>query len=238
MHIQIISAFLLLTQQCCFTSAASSLLRRQHPDVSQLELDTRIIGGTESVEDRYPYAVSLRNEQSHFCGGSLISKDVALTAAHCQQESYYYVVISQHDMVEYYDGEALYVKHDLPHPNYIEETNDADIMLVFLDGAFENADVVRLNWDSSVPAVGQEVTVMGWGDFKVDPAVSSISDVLMNVNVNVVSNEECEASEGVVDGYFMTYENQITDNMLCAWAPQRDSCQGVRWTFDHQRRRC
>ena len=136
------------------------------------------------------------------------------------------MVISQHDMIENYDGEALYVKHDLPHPNYIEETTDADFMLVFLNGAFENADVVRLNCDSSVPAVGQEVTVMGWGDFEVDPAVSSMSDVLMNVNVNVISNEECEASKGDLGGEFMTYENQITDNMLCAGAPQRDSCQG------------
>jgi trypsin len=48
----------------------------------------------------------------------------------------------------------------------------------------------------------------------------------MDVNLNVISNEECEASKGDLDGYFMTYENQITDNMLCAWASQRDSCQG------------
>ena len=36
------------------------------------------------MRGRYPYAVSLQNPQTgHFCGGSLIAKDVVLSAAHC-----------------------------------------------------------------------------------------------------------------------------------------------------------
>ena len=177
MHIQTISAILLLTQQSRFTSAASSsLLRRQHSHPDDVrELDTRIIGGTEAVEGRYPYVVSLRDEYGHLCGGSLIAKDVVMTAAHCQVESYT-VVVGQHDMNESTDGEELNVKQDLPHPNYAI-TGDEDFMLVFLDGAFENVDVVRLNYDSSVPAVGQEVTVMGWGDIQAGDAVSHAEPV-------------------------------------------------------------
>ena len=44
----------------------------------------RIIGGTEAKERRYSYTVSLQDKYGHFCGGSLIAKDVVLTAAHCQ----------------------------------------------------------------------------------------------------------------------------------------------------------
>ena len=44
---------------------------------------TRIIGGDEAIEDRYPYAVSLSDDFGHFCGGSLIARDVVLSAAHC-----------------------------------------------------------------------------------------------------------------------------------------------------------
>ncbi len=227
MLVQFFAVYLLvLSQQSSVTSAASHLRRKQHHDARGLDPDTRIIGGSEATEDRYSYAVSLRNEYGHFCGGSLIAKDVVLTAAHCQTGSYY-VVVGQHDMDEYYDGEGLYVKTDVPHPSYDAMANDKDFMLVFLDGAVaENANVVRLNSDSSVPAVGQEVTVMGWGDLIAADDISEISDVLKSVNVKVISNEQCEASEGFVDGYYTSYDNQITENMLCAREYQRDSCQG------------
>ena len=214
--------FLLLSHDGTVASAASQLRLRRH---EARELDTRIIGGTEATEDRHPYAVSLRNEYGHFCGGSLITKDVVLTAAHCQTGSYY-VVVGQHDMDEYYDGEGLYVKANVPHPSYDTMTSDKDFMLVFLDGAADNVNVVRLNSDSSVPAVGQEVTVMGWGDVVAADAVSELSDVLKSVNVNVISNEQCEVSEGVIDGYYTSYNDQITESMLCAEGYQSDSCQG------------
>ena len=48
----------------------------------QEQANTRIIGGSEAVEDRFSYAVSLQYLGHHGCGGSLIAKDVVLTAAH------------------------------------------------------------------------------------------------------------------------------------------------------------
>eukprot|EP01083_Nonionella_stella_P288019 980339_1 len=69
---------------------------------------------------------------------------------------------------------------------------------------------------------------MGWGDTDIRDDVSKLSDVLMSVDVNVISKNECDASEGTVDGYYDTYENQITNNMLCARVVGggEDSCQG------------
>jgi len=226
MHIQTISAILLLTQQSRFTSAASSsLLRRQHSHPDDVrELDTRIIGGTEAVKGRYPYVVSLRDEYGHLCGGSLIAKDVVMTAAHCQVESYT-VVVGQHDMNESTDGEELNVKADLPHPNYAI-TGDEDFMLVFLDGTFENVDLVKLNSDSSIPLVSQELTTMGWGIKSTDDDWPDVSDVLMSVQLSTMSNEACEASEGEIDGCAISFEGMISENMLCARAYVRDSCYG------------
>ena len=42
---------------------------------------TRIIGGEEAEAGRFAYTVSFQNWLGHFCGGSLISRDVVLSAA-------------------------------------------------------------------------------------------------------------------------------------------------------------
>ena len=44
---------------------------------------TKIIDGTETEINEYPWMVSLQLSGDHFCGGSIISEDWILTAAHC-----------------------------------------------------------------------------------------------------------------------------------------------------------
>ena len=43
----------------------------------------RLIKGQISRQGEFPFLVSLRVNNSHICGGSLISSDTVLTAAHC-----------------------------------------------------------------------------------------------------------------------------------------------------------
>ena len=238
---QLLSAAVILSQQCISISAKQSLRRRQSQtttsaaaadepllSIEQRELDTRIIGGTEATEDRHSYAVSLSDDIGHFCGGSLIAPDVVLTAAHCQGGAYD-VIVGRHD-VDDNDGEVIKTKYDKPHPNYNPSTTDQDFMLVFLLSpvSVTNVDLVKLNKDNNYPSVGEEVTVMGWGDTNIQDSVSDLSDVLMHVDVNVISNNECDDSEGYVSGYFDSYNGQITNNMLCARkvGGGEDSCQG------------
>ena len=80
------------------------------------------------------------------------------------------------------------------------------------------------------------MTVMGWGDTDPRPdnpeidgvtEFSTPSEILMNVDANTISNEECDASEGVADdGTYFIYNGKIIANMLCARANGKDSCQG------------
>ena len=209
-------AFILLLST---TAASAGTLRN-----TKRELRTRIIGGDETIEDRYAYAVSLFDSYGHFCGGSLIAEDVVLSAAHCDShgEGNYNAVVGRHAHDDN-DGQELSVKTALPHPDYDDDTTDNDFMLIFLNESANNNEFVRLNTDEATPETGAAVTVMGWGD--IDPSdEQELSSELMEVDVNVITNEECDMS----DGEFGSYEDQITSNMLCAREEGggEDSCQG------------
>ena len=208
------------------TSAAASAgnLRNNNSKRDLIAGNTRIIGGDTAIEDRYSYAVSLSDSYGHFCGGSLIAEDVVLSAAHCDPngKGKYKAIVGRHDHDDT-DGQELSVANALPHPDYDSDTTDNDFMLIFLKESASSNIFVKLNYDVSSPTVGSEVTVMGWGD--VDPSHGQkLAEELMEVNVNVITNEECDKS----DGKFGSYKDSITSNMLCAIEEGggEDACQG------------
>lgn len=45
--------------------------------------DVRIVGGDDIDISEAPYQVSLVNKGRHSCGGTIISEDIIVTAAHC-----------------------------------------------------------------------------------------------------------------------------------------------------------
>lgn len=45
--------------------------------------ESRILGGEEAERDATPHAVSLRIDNAHVCGATILSETKILTAAHC-----------------------------------------------------------------------------------------------------------------------------------------------------------
>lgn len=100
--------------------------------------------------------------------------------------------------------------------------NDFALAKVF--GASTKAPV-KVNGGAGVPTDDEFLTVMGWG-VTVEGVSSTQSDVLREVDVQYMTNTECDTSNGVYEGDFVSYEGYIEDNMMCAWSQSADACQG------------
>ena len=230
MKLQTITHTSIAANSIMLAAAAGSSLRGsgsiQERALGLFSSNNRIIGGDPALEDRFIYAVSLSDEFGHFCGGSLIARDVVLSAAHCdeQGQGQYQAIVGRHAQDDT-DGQELSVKKAVPHPNYDSAAADKDFLLIFWnEPANSNINVVKLNSDAKTPSVGSPVTVVGWGDVDPSDAGQKLANELMEVEVNVISNEECDRSAGD----FGSYQGSITSNMLCAKEEGggEDSCQG------------
>jgi len=173
--------------------------------------NARIIGGSPVNINRFPFAASLQDSGGHFCGGSLITKHVVLSAAHCQGGRYS-VKLGATEWDK--GGQEIDMQKEVPHPGYDSRTTDKDYMLVLLDKpATLNNDVklVKLNSQNAKPAVNDKVTVLGWGVTSPSGG-GGVSDKLMTVDVNAISNNDCN-NHGSGQN---SYKGQISDHMLCA----------------------
>ncbi|KAL3822964.1 hypothetical protein ACHAXA_011679 [Cyclostephanos tholiformis] len=206
----------------------------------QGQSSAKIINGGEAEEDSYPYIVSLRSTEygGIKCGGSLIARDIILTAAHCsmagintgEEGGINFAILGRHD-VDDSDGEVFGITGYAIHPNYNADMLDYDFMLLLMEGpsTANNVMTVKLNSYASIPQVGQDVWAMGWGDTDIadDSSIYTdedveLSDVLMQIEVQVVSNVDCGVA--INNYYGMTVINDAS--MFCAADEGQDACQG------------
>ena len=176
--------------------------------------DPRIVGGIEAELGRYPYQVGLVGSEIFFpgCGGALIAPDTVLSAAHCSG-SFSSVVIGRHDFLDIFETyETIPIASEIKHPDYCEDNFQNDLMIVKLSNA-SSFSPIQLDENTQTLSPGTDVTVMGWGR---TTSGDFLSNVLREVEVDIVSNEECNDQ----------YGGAITNDMLCAARAGKDSCQG------------
>lgn len=193
-------------------------------DCGKQGLSSRIIGGSVSKVGQWPWQVSLHLNGGHVCGGSLISQDFVLSAAHCFQQSMinagswrvYAGSVSQNAL-----STAYLVKNIVLHESYDTHNNDYDIALLKLSSPVEFSNTVQpvcLPTFDQTFSEGQECFTSGFGTTQDGAAYASRS--LMSVSVNIIDTRVCNSS-GV-------YRGAISNNMICAGDLNggRDSCQG------------
>ena len=194
-------------------------------DAAASRPEPRIVGGNETVPGRWPWMASVQDEDfGHFCGGSLITPAVVVTAAHCVFDFFgeltdpesLRVVLGRHDLSTD-AGEELRVSSIVAHPNYDPFTLDSDIAVLLLSASSQQQPIGYVSpADEPLFVPGTLATAVGWGETEVDPA----PDRLREVTVPIVSNQVANQPQ--------SYAGQVSDNMLAAGLPEGgvDSCFG------------
>jgi len=210
---------------------------------------SRIVGGDDVSPHSIPWQVGLliQNVLIIACGGTLLTEQHVLTAAHCTfdmdnpiEASDIRVVVAEHNQTDGSDGIKRDIRSYTNHPYYnVSAFTDYDFSMLHL--------TVPVNFgDRAVPAclpdlrfsedelVGKYLTVSGWGALG-NPEYDAydylhypdLPDVLQSVDVPVVSQHDCRKA------YLKSPSMKITNAMICAGyrkgeihAGEIDACHG------------
>ncbi|NXT68854.1 ACRO protein, partial [Chaetops frenatus] len=191
---------------------------------------TRVVGGRVAMPGAWPWMVSIQHpwvpDLRHWCGGSLISTQWVLTAAHCFDEvteiSMVYVVIGATQLTQPGHGaQVRRVKQLVVHEYYNPDDMSYDIALLELDHPVQCSPYIQL---ACIPDATLSVSarkncwVPGWGSTAARAQKSS--DHLQEANVRLIDLKICNSSRWYAGG--------IHSHNLCAGYPQGiiDTCQG------------
>ncbi|ETN60940.1 CLIP-domain serine protease subfamily B [Anopheles darlingi] len=206
-------------------------------------LATRIIGGEEADPGDFPWAALLfydtgRNRTVPNCGGTLITNNHVITAAHCVVDRPKWTLkfvrfndfnISSTENCTEYNNKTVcrddyLVDKIIPHPEYNMKLKSRpnDICLLWLAREVVVTDFlipICLPLSSELqklPVVGEEFVVAGWGATE----NRLMSEVLLYVELPGVDNEACNSVYSVANV-------TLTDKQLCVGGLKGlDSCRG------------
>ncbi|XP_030767175.1 brachyurin-like [Sitophilus oryzae] len=186
----------------------------------------RIVGGQDATPHQFPFEVGLYIDyqlKNAFCGGSLISSNYVLTAAHCLEGAISLdVILGAQNISD--DSESNRQRQVTSayviHPDWDSTTYTSDIGLVKLNTPAQINDYVQTITlaSGSDSYAGQQGTVLGWGKTYDDQ--TTVTDILQYVSNPIFSNDECKAQNP-------SYNGIITDVHLClSGVGNKGFCQG------------
>ncbi|KAM9357495.1 serine protease 57-like [Symphorus nematophorus] len=164
---------------------------------------SHIVGGRDAAPHSRPYMAMLQVQGRLNCGGVLVREDFVLTAAHCQKNRPYKVVLgadflSGHETTK----QEFTVVRSFPHPSYDRATND--IMLLKLNQRAQLTKAVQLiSLKRGRLRPSSRCITAGWGDVGDN---KTLATRLQEVNVTTLSDQTCRRRwQGV----------PITRTMIC-----------------------
>ncbi|KAI4494317.1 hypothetical protein M0802_009000 [Mischocyttarus mexicanus] len=134
---------------------------------SAVPISSRVIGGKDADNNAFPYHVSIRVYGFHICGGSIITDQWILTAAHClynRNINDTFVVAGSNSILS--GGIAYDVEEMIVHSEYHMEPIINDIGLLKIIGRFKYSNAIapiRLP-DKDIDETNCTAIFTGWGD--------------------------------------------------------------------------
>lgn len=188
--------------------------------ISQRFLDSngRIVGGSATTISSHPWQVSLQRSGAHFCGGSVISSTMVVTAAHCLLK----VTVSTlrvragstyRSLGGFISNAASFKIHE----GYSTSTKINDIGVVRLKTKLSlGTNIKAIPLATATPQHGSAASCSGWGTTSYN---GSSSAKLLYIDTRIVGRTECGSSS-------YGYGSKIRETMICAAASNKDACQG------------
>ncbi|XP_032671105.1 serine protease 53-like [Odontomachus brunneus] len=152
-----------------------------------------IVGGNIAYPGQFPHQVSIREDDEHICGGTIISSTHIVTAAHCISSLIFVPDLTVRTGTNNVDsgGQVHKVKCAQIHPQYDSRGHKNDIAVLTLASPMSfNSQQVSIPLASKDYANGKNhAIVSGWGQLG---ANSGSPTMLQYVDVRMLSYDECQ----------------------------------------------
>ncbi|XP_066591876.1 chymotrypsin-2-like [Prorops nasuta] len=172
----------------------------------------KLVNGRNVYTREFPYMVSIREHNSHFCGGAIIDRRVIATAGHCllhlvgKSLDSTTVVVGSNSLS--YGGKAYKLAKVIIDEKYTEPKNHVwknDIGVIILASDIEfNNDVQPIKLASKDVRVNEYATISAWG--MTSHPKGEVSRRLQKLDLTVISTEKCNSS---------FHDVNITHDQIC-----------------------
>ncbi|XP_040076006.1 trypsin delta-like [Ixodes scapularis] len=183
----------------------------------------KIVGGRPAVAKEFPWIVSIQTAQkSHKCGGSIISADMILTAAHCLEKTIPKGIRVQAGFISLKNAgpykQVRFASEFIFHEDYDAHAQlfKNDVALIRLSRPFnleESHGYIGTICILESSSVARNIVVAGWGDLSY---YGQSPDSLMTAKVSIQSSQICIEHD----------ELYIHSIMFCASRQGKDACLG------------
>ncbi|KAK2876888.1 hypothetical protein Q8A67_020984 [Cirrhinus molitorella] len=196
------------------------------------QMTNRIVGGYSASEGAWPWQVDIQTDRDgHVCGGTIISENWVLSAAHCfpnPNDIYPYIIYAGRQQLNGWnpDETSHRISRVVVPLGYTDPQLGQDIALVELATPVRWSDRIQpicLPYANVEFNSDMRCMITGWGDIRDGVALQGVG-ALQEVQLPIIDSKTCQ------DMFLInpTENIDIGNDMMCAGFQQggKDSCQG------------